>query len=54
MTQGEMLKMMSETVAEYQNCVLEVVMGESTAMAHLVPLEEWREEMGEDYEDDEE
>ncbi len=52
MTQAELLKMMAETVAEYQNCVLEVVMNEATAMAHLVPLEEWRLEMGDDYDEE--
>ena len=50
MTTAELLKIMSETVAECQNCVLEVIMGETTAIAHLIPLEEWRAEMeGDDY-----
>ena len=53
MTTAELLKIMSETVAEYQSCVLEVIMGETTAIAHLIPLEAWQEEMGEDYEDEE-
>ncbi len=44
MTKGEMLKIMADTVAESQNCVLEVLMGETTAIAHLIPLEEWRAE----------
>ena len=52
MTTAELLKIMSETVAEYQSCVLEVIMGETTAIAHLIPLEAWQEEMG-DYEDEE-
>ncbi len=47
MTQGEMLKIMAETVAEYQNCILEVIMGETTAIAHLIPLDEWRAELEE-------
>lgn len=55
MTTGELLKIMSETVAEYQTCVLEVIMGTDTAVAHLIPLEQWREEIeGEDYGEDEE
>lgn len=48
MTQGEMLKIMADTVAEYQNCMLEVVMGEDTAVAHIIPL------YAEEDEDDEE
>lgn len=51
MTTGELLKIMSETVAEYQSCVLEVIMGETTAIAHLIPLEAWEAEEG-DYDDD--
>lgn len=46
MTTAELLKIMAETVAEYQSCVLEVIMGETTAIAHLIPLEAWQEEMG--------
>ena len=53
MTTSEWLRIMSETVAEYQNCVLEVVMEGDSAMAHLIPIECCREE-GEDYGEDEE
>ena len=55
MTTAELLKIMADTVAEYQSCVLEVIMGETTAIAHLIPLDRWREEIeGEDYGEDEE
>ena len=54
MTKGEMLKILADTVAESQNCVLEVLMGESTAIAHLIPLEEWQAEYEEGYDDEEE
>lgn len=50
MTQGEMLKIMAETVAEYQNCILEVVMSEHYSRAHLIPFEAY---YGEDEEDEE-
>lgn len=53
MTTAELLKIMSETVAEYQSCVLEVIMGDTTAIAHLIPLEQWQAEMGENDEDEE-
>lgn len=53
MTTGELLQIMSETVAEYQSCVLEVIMGETTAIAHLIPLEAWQAEMEEGYDDEE-
>lgn len=49
MLQSELLKMMADTVAEYQNCVLEVVMSENVASAHLIPLSEFEGE----YEDEE-
>lgn len=53
MTQGEMLKIMADTVADFQNCVLEVMIGQQTAIAHLIPLDEWRAEMeGEEDETD--
>ena len=39
MTTAELLKIMADTVAEYQNCVLEVMIGEEAASAHLIPLE---------------
>lgn len=53
MTQGEMLKIMADTVADFQNCVLEVMIGQQTAIAHLIPLDEWRAEMeGEEDEED--
>ena len=51
MMQGELLKLMADTVAESQNCVLEVMIGENVAAAHLIPLEAYE---GEDYWDDEE
>ena len=54
MTSGVMLKILADTVAETQNCVLEVLIGETTAIAHLIPLEEWQAENGEDYDDEEE
>ena len=43
---------MSLCVAQYQNCVLELVISENTAIAHLIPLEAWQEEMGEEDEDE--
>lgn len=53
MTQGEMLKIMADTVADFQNCVLEVMIGQPIAIAHLIPLDEWRAEMeGEEDEED--
>ncbi len=54
MTRGEMLKILADTVAESQNCVLEVLIGETTAIAHLIPLDEWRAENMEEYDDEEE
>ena len=53
MTNGELLKMMSEVVAKYGSCVLEVVMNDMAAVAHLYPLDEWRAEIEEGYEDGE-
>ena len=53
MTTAHLLKIMAEVVAESQSCVLEVVMQDNTAMAHLYPLDEWRAEMEEGFEDDE-
>ena len=50
MTTAELLKIMADTVAEQQNCVLEVMIGENIASAHLIPLEAF---IGEDYEDEE-
>lgn len=44
MTQGEMLRIMADTVAENQNCILEVVMVDDTALAHLIPCAEFEEE----------
>lgn len=51
MTQGEMLRIMADTVAENQNCILEVVMQGDTALAHLIPCEEFEEEDEEDEEE---
>lgn len=51
MTTAELLKIMADTVAESQACVLEVLMNESAAVAHLIPLEAWEAEEG-DYDDD--
>ena len=48
MTQGEMLKIMADTVADFQNCVLEVMIGQQTAIAHLIPLDEWWLEINEE------
>ena len=52
MTPSEVLKMMADIVVEKENCVLEVIMSDTTAMAHLIPADIWIAE-GED-EDDEE
>ena len=49
MLTGDLLKIMADTVAEYQNCVLEVMIGENVASAHLIPLSEFE---GEDDEED--
>lgn len=51
MTQGELLKIMAETVAEYQNCILEVVLQNNAALVHLIPCAEYYEEE-EDEEDE--
>lgn len=40
----EILKAMAETVAEYGTCILEVIMWEGGAMAHLIPIEEETDE----------
>ena len=48
MGNGEILRMMAEVVAEYQNCVMEVMMGDGTAIAHLIPLDQWEDEEDED------
>ena len=53
MTRGEMLKILADTVAESQNCVLEILMGETTAIVHLIPLDEWRAENMEENDDEE-
>ena len=54
MTTSQLLKIMADTVAESQACVLEVLIGETSAVAHLIPLEQWKAEMEEgDYDDEE-
>ena len=45
------LLMMVSAVTQHQNCVLEVIMGESGIVAHLIPLDQWGYE--DDYEEDE-
>ena len=49
MLTGDLLKIMADTVAEYQNCVLEVMIGKNVASAQLIPLSEFEG----DYEDEE-
>lgn len=39
MDRSEILKQMADAVIETQNCVLEVILGETSAIAHLIPLE---------------
>ena len=39
---------MAAYVAQYQNCVLELLISDNTAAAHLIPLDEWRAENEED------
>ena len=38
------LMMMANKVITEQNCVLEVMMGEDTVVAHLRPLDAWEED----------
>lgn len=47
----EALTVLANTVNESQNCVLEVIIGEGGALAHLIPRDLWEQtEMEEDYE----
>lgn len=49
----EALMVLANTVEKSQDCVLEVVIGESGAVAHLIPRDLWEElEMEEDFEGD--
>lgn len=54
MTTAQLLKIMAELVAESQTCVLEVIMNDTGAVAHLIPLEQWQAEMEEGFDDEEE
>lgn len=45
------LQMMARHVSEDQNCVMELIIGENSMLAHLIPIEVWEAEM-EDDEDD--
>lgn len=45
------LRMMTKTVTEEQNCVLELLIGEEGILAHLIPFEIWEAEMGDDEDD---
>ena len=49
----EALMVLAHTVEQTQNCVLEVIIGEEGALAHLIPRDLWEEmEMEEDFEGD--
>lgn len=49
----EAIERMSQYVAQYQNCVMELIINETTAIAHLIPLESWEQETrGEDEDED--
>lgn len=43
----DIIKTMALTVSAEQNCVLEVIIGENGALAHLIPSDLWDEEMEE-------
>ena len=49
----DIIKSMSEAVANNGNVVLEVIIGDNGALCHLIPEEIWREELEGEEEDEE-